>query len=236
MPYSTTKTEFYCRELPELEGRPLTGKLIVIEGADGSGRSTQIRLLGRWLESKGYAVSQVGIKRSNLAGEQLSLAQQSNVVTNTTMALFYATDLFDQIVNKIIPALAASTIVLADRYVYTLLVRALVRGAKNDWLRNLYSPAISPDVVFHFQVHPDQLLERNLNKNRSLDYWESGMDLGLSQDMFESFLKYQKLIDQQFAKIAGPHEFEIIDASRPVFAIQKELRKKIKSLLGGDES
>lgn len=236
MPYSTTKTEFYCRELPELEGRPLTGKLIVIEGADGSGRSTQIRLLGRWLESKGYAVSQVGIKRSNLAGEQLSLAQQSNVVTNTTMALFYATDLFDQIVNKIIPALAASTIVLADRYVYTLLARALVRGAKNDWLRNLYSPAISPDVVFHFQVHPDQLLERNLNKNRSLDYWESGMDLGLSQDMFESFLKYQKLIDQQFAKIAGPHEFEIIDASRPVFAIQKELRKKIKSLLGGDES
>ena len=231
MPYSTNKTDFYCRELPELEGRPLTGKLIVIEGADGSGRSTQIRLLGRWLESKGYAVSQVGIKRSNLAAEQLTLAQQSNVVTNTTMALFYATDLYDQIVNQIIPALAASSIVLADRYIYTLLARALARGAENDWLRNLYSPAISPDVVFYFQTSPDQLLERNLNKNRSLDYWESGMDLGLSQDVFESFLEYQKLIDAEFSKMAGPHEFEIIDASRPVFAIQKELRKKIKSLL-----
>ena len=231
MPYTTNKAEFFHRELPELEGRPLTGKLIVIEGADGSGRSTQIRLLGRWLESKGYAVSQVGIKRSNLAAEQLTLAQQSNVVTNTTMALFYATDLYDQVVTKIIPALAASSIVLADRYVYTLLARALVRGAENDWLRNLYSPAVAPDVVFHFQVDSDQLLDRNLNKNRSLDYWESGMDLGLSQDVFESFLLYQKLIDAEFAKMAEPHEFEIIDANRPVFAIQKELRKKIKTVL-----
>lgn len=231
MPYSTNKTDFFSRELPELEGRPLTGKLIVIEGADGSGRSTQIRLLGRWLESKGYAVNRVGIKRSNLAAEQLTLAQQSNVVTNTTMALFYATDLYDQIVNQIIPALAASSIVLADRYIYTLLARALARGAENDWLRNLYSAAVSPDVVFYFQTSPDQLLERNLNKNRSLDYWESGMDLGLSQDVFQSFLEYQKIIDGEFAKMAGPHEFEIIGASRPVFAIQKELRKKIKSLL-----
>jgi dTMP kinase len=231
MPYKTKKSEFFSRELPELEGRPLTGKLIVIEGADGSGRSTQIRLLGRWLESKGYAVHQVGIKRSNLAAEQLTLAQKSNVMTNKMMALFYATDLYDQIVNQIIPSLNSSAIVLADRYVYTLMARALVRGAKQEWMRNLYSPAIEPDAIFYFKVAPEQLLERYLNKTRSLDYWESGMDLGLSKDVFDSFLKYQGLIDEEFSKMSVPHEFETIDASRPVFAIQKELRNKIKSLL-----
>jgi len=231
MPYDTTKSEFFNRDLPELEGRSLTGKLIVVEGADGSGRSTQIRLLGRWLESKGYAVNQVGIKRSNLAAEQLTLAQEKNVMTYTTMALFYATDLYDQIVNQIIPALNASAIVLADRYVYTLMARAMVRGAEADWIRNLYSPAIEPDAIFHFKVAPDQLLERYLNKTRSLDYWESGMDLGLRKDGFDSFLEYQGMIDEQFQKMSEPHEFQTIDASRPVFAIQKELRKKIKSLL-----
>ena len=233
MPYTTKKSDFFSRDLPELEGLPLTGKLIVIEGADGSGRSTQIRLLGRWLESKGYAVDQVGIKRSNLAAEQLTLAQKSNVMTNKTMALFYATDLYDQIVNQIIPSLNASAIVLADRYIYTLMARALVRGAKTEWMRNLYSPAIEPDAVFYFKVAPDQLLERYLNKTRSLDYWESGMDLGLSKDVFDSFLKYQGLIDEEFSKMAEPQRFETIDASRPVFAIQKELRKKIKSMLAG---
>jgi dTMP kinase len=235
MPYSTPKSEFFSRDLPELEGRLLNGKLIVIEGADGSGRSTQIRLLGRWLESKGYAVNQVGIKRSNLAAEQLTLAQEKNVMTYTTMALFYATDLYDQIVNQIIPALNASAIVLADRYVYTLIARAMVRGAKPDWIRNLYSPAISPDAIFYFKVAPDQLLERYLNKKRSLDYWESGMDLGLRKDGFDSFLEYQKLVDDEFEKMSGPHEFQTIDASRPVFAIQKELRKKIKAVLGEEE-
>ncbi len=233
MPYSTPKAEFFNRDLPELEGRALTGKLIVIEGADGSGRSTQIRLLGRWLESKGYAVNQVGIKRSNLAAEQLTLAQEKNVMAYKTMALFYATDLYDQIVNQIIPALNSSAIVLADRYVYTLIARAMVRGADAAWIRNLYSPAIAPDAVFYFKVASDQLLERYLNKQRSLDYWESGMDLGLSTDGFDSFLEYQKLMDEQFTKMSGPHEFQTIEGSRPVFAIQKELRKKIKSLLKG---
>jgi dTMP kinase len=231
MPYSTPKAEFFSRDLPELEGRSLTGKLIVVEGADGSGRSTPIRLLGRWLESKGYAVNQVGIQRSNLAAEQLTLAQEKNVMTYKTMALFYATDLYDQIVNQIIPALNASAIVLADRYVYTLIARAMVRGAEADWIRNLYSPAVAPDAVFYFKVAPDQLLERYLNKTRSLDYWESGMDLGLRKDGFDSFLEYQRLVDEEFSKMAGPHEFQTISATRPVFAIQKELRKKIKALL-----
>jgi len=231
MPYSTHKSEFFHRDLPELEGRRLTGKLIVIEGADGSGRSTQIRLLGRWLEAKGYAVSHAGIKRSSLAAEQLALAQEKNVMTYTTMALFYATDLYDQIVNQIIPALNASTIVLADRYVYTLMARALVRGAEESWISNLYSPAIEPDAIFYFKVAPDQLLERYLNKTRSLDYWESGMDLGLRKDGFDSFLEYQRLVDEEFEKMSGPHDFQTINATRPVFAIQKELRKKIKALL-----
>ena len=141
--------------------------------------------------------------------------------------------MYDQIVNQIIPALNASAIVLADRYVYTLIARAMVRGADPAWVRNLYCPAIEPDAIFYFKVAPDQLLERYLNKTRSLDYWESGMDLGLRKDGFDSFLEYQGLMDEQFQKMSGPHAFQTIDASRPVFAIQKELRKKIKSLLKG---
>lgn len=235
MPSAETIDRFYSRPLPEaIElDQPMTGKLFVIEGSDGSGRSTQIRLLSRWLESKGHAVKHMGIKRSNLAGEQLSLAQKSNVLTDTTMALFYATDFFDQLVTQIIPALAAGSIVLADRYIYTLMARARVRGADDAWLRNIYGPAVIPDAVFYFELHGDLLFERYLNKSRSLDYWESGLDLGLADDMFDSFNKYQSLMHSEFHKMTGEYGFDTIDANRHVFGIQKELRKSIKPFLKG---
>jgi len=236
MPKSAPHSHFFGRQLPETPEQPLTGKLFVIEGADGSGRSTQIRLLTRWLESKGYAVKQMGIKRSNLAAEQLTLAQQSNVLTHTTMTLFYATDFFDQLVNQILPALSASSIVIADRYVYTLMARALVRGTDEAWLRNLFSAALTPDGVFYFRTSPEQLIVRNLNKNRSLDYWESGMDMGLQPDMFDSFIAYQQLIINMFDKMTEEHGFEVVDADRHVFAVQKELRTKIKAIIKGGEA
>jgi dTMP kinase len=233
MPSAETIERFFSRPLPEaIElDQPMTGKLFVIEGSDGSGRSTQIRLLSRWLESKGHAVKHMGIKRSNLAGEQLSLAQKSNVLTDTTMALFYATDFFDQLVTQIIPALAAGSIVLADRYIYTLMARARVRGADDAWLRNIYGPAVIPDAVFYFELEGELLFERYLNKSRSLDYWESGLDLGLADDMFDSFNKYQSLMHNEFQKMAKEYEFDMIDANRHVFGIQKELRKSIKPFL-----
>ena len=127
--------------------------------------------------------------------------------------------------------LAAGSIVLADRYIYTLMARARVRGADDAWLRNIYGPAVIPDAVFYFELEGELLFERYLNKSRSLDYWESGLDLGLADDMFDSFNKYQSLMHNEFQKMAEEYEFDMIDANRHVFGIQKELRKSIKPFL-----
>lgn len=236
MPQNKPYARFYGRPLPETPNEPLRGKLIVIEGADGSGRSTQIKLLSGWLESKGYSVKLMGIKRSSLAAEQLSLAQQSNVLTHTTMTLFYATDFYDQLITQILPSLSASSIVLADRYIYTLMARAQVRGADKKWLQNLYSPAVIPDGVFYFRSDPSSLIVRTLNKARRLDYWESGMDLGLSDDMFDSFIQYQTLMAEHYDNLAEENGFQVIDSQRPVFAIQKELRQRIAEILKGPKT
>jgi dTMP kinase len=203
----------------------------VIEGADGSGRSTQISLLSEWLESRGYAVKHMGLRRSNLVSEELEAAKQGNVLTRTTLSLFYATDFFDQLINEIIPALRAGLIVLADRYIYTLMARDLVRGADAAWVKNLYSPAVIPDAVFYFQISGRRLVERNFSKNSSLDYWESGMDLALSRDMFESFLKYQRMLQDEFRRMRAEYQFQVINANRSVAAVQQDLRRAFANIL-----
>jgi len=222
---------FFGRRPPEVADTRFAGRLFVIEGADGSGRSTQIALLSQWLESQGYAVRQLGLLGSNLVAEELEEAKLGNVLTHTTMSLFYATDFFDQQVHGLIPALRAGLIVLADRYVYTLMARAIVRGADRAWTRNLYSPAIIPDAVFYFRVGAQQLVERNFLKNTTLDYWESGMDLGLSPDMFDSFVKYQRLLAAEFTEMQKEFGFEVINANQRVDRIQRELRRRIGTLL-----
>ncbi|MEA3210147.1 MAG: dTMP kinase [Chthoniobacter sp.] len=222
----------FGRRLPELRDANFTGKLFAIEGADGSGRSTQIALLSAWLESNGFAVRHMGLRRSNLVSEELEHAKQGNVLTHTTMSLFYATDFFDQLVHEMIPALRAGLIVLADRYVYTLMARDIVRGAERAWTRNLYSPALVPDAVFYFRVGAAQLVERNFQKNATLDYWESGMDLGLSRDMFDSFIKYQRMLQAEFQQMQKEYGFQMINGNRRVQNIQHELRKKIGGMLG----
>lgn len=226
-----TEKKFFGRKPPEIADANFSGRLFVIEGADGSGRSTQIEHLRQWLESRGFAVCQLGLLRSNLVAEQLEEAKQGNVLTHTTMSLFYATDFFDQQVHNLIPALRAGLIVLADRYVYTLMARDIVRGAERAWTRNLYSPAIVPDAVFHFRVGARQLVERNFLKNATLDYWESGMDLGLSGDMFDSFVKYQRLLAAQFTQMEKEFAFQVINANQRVDRIQHELQRRIGSML-----
>lgn len=223
---------FFGRHLPEVREPKFAGKLFAIEGADGSGRSTQIGQLSQWLEANGYAVKHMGLRRSNLVSEELEEAKQGNVLTHTTMSLFYATDFFDQLIHEIIPALRAGFIVLADRYIYTLMARDLARGADRSWTRNLYSPAVTPDAVFYFRVSAAQLVERNFQKNSTLDYWESGMDLGLSRDMFSSFVKFQRMLQLEFQKMQEEFGFDIINANMRVETIQRELRKKIGGLLG----
>lgn len=222
---------FYGHGIPNVDLNNLTGKLIVVEGADGSGRSTQIARLVEWLEAGGHATVQVGLKRSTLVSEELEQAQKGNVLSRLTLSLFYATDFADQIENIILPALKAGFIVLADRYIYTLMVRDMVRGMDEAWLKNLYGIALVPDAVFYLNVSPEELVQRNFQKNKVLDYWESGMDLGLSREMFDSFLQYQGRVIDQFKKLQSTYGFTIVDANRPAEMINKELRAKIELVL-----
>lgn len=226
-PVSTNK-EFYGPGIPGVDLRELRGRLIVIEGADGSGRSTQIARLTKWLETRGHATISVGIKRSTLVSEELEKAKQGNILGRTTMSLFYATDFADQLENTIIPALKAGFMVLADRYIYTLMVRDLVRGVEEKWLDNVYGIALVPDVVFYLKVSPERLMMRNFSKHFALDYWESGMDLGLSRDMFDSFTEYQSLVIRQFTKLQKKYHFDIIDGDRSMNDVYEDLKKRIQ--------
>jgi len=224
---------FYGHGIPGVDPDKLIGKLIVVEGADGSGRSTQIARLVTWLEGRGHATVQVGLKRSTLVSEELEQAQKGNILSHITMSLFYATDFADQLENIILPALKAGFMVLADRYIYTLMVRDLVRGADEQWVRDLYGIALVPDAVFYLNVSSQTLVQRTFAKNSALDYWESGMDLGLSRDMFDSFLKYQTLVQDQFKRLQATYGFTIVDGERSVEDLSAELQRKIESILAG---
>ncbi len=224
---------FYGHGVPKIDLSKLSGRLIVVEGADGSGRSTQIERLVEWLEARGHATTQVGLKRSTLVAEELDAAKDGNILSHTTMSLFYATDFADQLENIILPALRAGFMVLADRYIYTLMARDLVRGIDEVWLRNLYGIALVPDAVFYLKVSPEQLVQRTFAKKHVLDYWESGMDLGLSRDMFDSFLTYQRMIAEVFQRLQGVYEFDIVDGDRSAEAVSAELQQKIEVLLEG---
>src|SRR5262249_34311331 len=225
---------FYGHGIPGVELEKLAGKLIVVEGADGSGRSTQIARLVGWLEGGGHATVQGGLKRSTLVSAELEQAQQGNILSHTTLSLFYATDFADQVENIILPALKAGFMVLADRYIYTLMARDMVRGMDEQWLKNLYGMALVPDAVFYLKVAPEELVQRSLAKTSALDYWESGMDLGLSRDMVDSFLKYQALMEKQFMRLQTIYGFTIISGHGSVEAINLELQQKISAMLSGD--
>src|SRR5204863_767073 len=219
--------------IPGVDGARLRGKLIVVEGADGSGRSTQIVRLVDWLEANGHATVQVGLKRSTLVSAELERAQEGNILSRSTLSLFYATDFADQLENIILPAMKAGFMVLADRYIYTLMARDMVRGMDEVWLKNVYGIAREPDAVVYLQVPPEELVQRNFAKNMALDYWESGMDIGLSRDMFDSFMQYQRAMEKTFRHLQTTYGFTIVDGMRSAEAISNELRKKITAVLAG---
>lgn len=230
---SVSKRSFYGDGIPGVNPEELAGKLIAVEGADGSGRSTQIASLVEWLEITGHATVQVGLKRSTLVSEELERAQNGNILSRTTLSLFYATDFADQLENVILPSLRAGFIVLADRYIYTLMARDMVRGMDAGWLKNLYGVALKPDAVFYLAIEPEQLVQRALAKTATLDYWESGMDLGLSRDLFDSFIEYQSMMRLAFRKLQKSYGFTIVDGNRPVDEVNAELRKNIEAVLEG---
>ena len=221
---------FFGQGIPGIEPQELRGKLIVIEGTDGVGRSTQIWLLKQWLETKGHAVLATRMTRSSLAGKGLRQAKRGTTLGRVTMALFYATDFADRLEHEVIPALKAGFIVLTDRYVYTLIARALVRGIDPDWIREVYGFALKPDRVFYLRAGVDDLVTRVLQKG-GFDYWESGMDLHLGDDMYESFVAYQTRMMAQFDKMVEDYGLTVIDASRPIDAVFADLKGKISDVL-----
>jgi dTMP kinase len=228
---TVTPKRFYGKGLPNVDISLLKGKLIVIEGADGSGRSTQIALLRNWLEHLGYATAEIGLKRSTLVGRELEEAKKGNTLSPLTFSLFYATDFADQLENIIIPALRADFIVLADRYIYTLMARDIVRGIDPQWVTEVYSIALAPDAVFYLKVSPRNLAERNFRKNGLLDYWESGMDIQRSGDMYDCFIRYQRQMQKVFHGMQKIYEFEIINGNRSPQIISRELIAKIEGVL-----
>ena len=207
--------------------------MIVIEGTDGAGRSTQIDLLKPWLEELGHAVVDTGMTRSPLAGEGIRRAKEGNNLGRVTQALFYATDFVDRLENEIVPALRAGFIVLTDRYVYSLMARAIVRGMDPRWIRSIYSVALKPDAVFYLRLGIDQLLPRVVF-SRGFDYWESGMDLYPGHDMFDSFCSYQAALLTEFDRLSAEFNFQMVDAAADARTVCAHLQKNILHLLERD--
>lgn len=221
----------YGKGIPYLEDRSVKGRLIVIEGPDASGRSTQITMLTSKLEADGHAVLNTGLRRSELISQGILEAKRNFVLGKRTISLFYAADFADQLENKIIPALRSGYIVLADRYIYTLMARDAVRGISIRWSHNLFGFAMKPHLVFYLDVDPNELVHRVFQKNSSLDYYESGADLGLSDNMLKSFLIYQGLLAKQFRKMQKKYGLVPINGNRSIVEINKDLQKKIDDFL-----
>jgi len=217
--------------IPYLNDIEIKGRLIVIEGPDASGRSTQIEKITSKLEADGYAVVNTGIKRSELISVGILEAKRNISLGKKTLALFYAADFADQLENKIIPALQAGYIVLADRYIYTMMARSSVRGISRRWSHDLYSFALVPDLVFYLDVDPFKLVHRVFEKKSSLDYYESGADLALSDDMFESFIIYQRKLAKEFVTMQKKYGLIPIDGNRTIEEVNFELQARIDDFL-----
>jgi len=225
-----SEARFYGAGFPYKDVGELTGKLIVIEGMDGVGRSTQTNLLRKWLEKNGFAVSDTGLRRSPLTQPGLDEAKKGHTLTPTTLSLFYATDFADRLENQIIPALKAGFFVLSDRYFFSIIARDVVRGADPRWARNIYQFALVPDLVIYLRADVATLVTRIVH-GRGFNYWESGMDVIKSDNLYDSFVEYQSRMIGQFDNLAKEFNFNTIDANRPVQEIFTDLRQAIRPLL-----
>jgi dTMP kinase len=208
----------------------LKGRLIAIEGTDGVGRSTHIELLQEWLEVQGYGVVTTGWTRSNLMSKTIEVAKQGNILDRWSFSLLYATDFADRLEHQIIPALRSGFVVLADRYVYTAMARDVVRSGERNWIRNVFGFALVPDLVCYLRIDVDTLALRVIESS-GMNYWESGMDLRLGADLYDSFKKYQGSLIEEFDKMAEEFGFEVVDARKPPEEIQDLLRATIEPVL-----
>jgi dTMP kinase len=223
---------FFGEPLVGFDPSEITGTLVVIEGMDGSGRSTQITLLQEWLESEGFAVQTSGLRRSNLVGSDIDQLLAKNAVTRLTLALMYATDFFDQVEHRILPALRSGTVVLADRFIFTLIARGVVRGINRDYMSGLYAMALRPHLTFWLNVRPETAFGREFKKAQAISYWEAGRDMSLSHDLYWSFIRYQTMIKREFEVMAKRHSFIELDGEASVSNVNRQLRHRIGEQLG----
>jgi dTMP kinase len=223
---------FFGETLVGLNPSDLNGTLVVIEGMDGSGRSTQIALLQEWLESEGFSVQTSGLRRSNLVGRDIDQLLAKNAVTRLTLALMYATDFFDQLEHRIVPALRSGAVVLADRFIFTLIARGVVRGINRDYMTGLYAMALRPHLTFWLNVRPETAFAREFKKAQAISYWEAGRDMSLSHDLYWSFVRYQTMIKREFEVMAKKSGFIELDGEASVSNVNRQLRLRIGEQLG----
>ena len=211
--------------------RLVQGKLVIVEGVDGSGKSTQIRLLEKWLRYLGIPVFFTEWNSSEQVKEIISKGKKKNLLTPTTFSLLHATDFAARYERNIFPLLRAGYIVLADRYMYTAFARDVVRGCSPDWVRHVYGFAVKPDISFYFRVPVETSFDRIVKNRPKLKFYEAGMDLNLSNDPFESYRIFQGRIVEQYESMVEPERFTVIDGTADIEEQQKEVREKIMQIL-----
>jgi dTMP kinase len=208
------------------------GKLIIVEGIDGSGKSTQISLLSHWLRSQGYAVAFSEWNSSPLVRQTTRRGKKKEMFTPTTFSLIHATDFADRTESYILPLVKAGAIVCADRYAFTAFARDVARGVNRRWVRNLYRFAIAPDLAFYFRVSLDEAVQRILGGRNAIKYYEAGMDLGLSRDVVESFRLFQGRILEEYEAMIEEMGFHVIDAALSIEDQQRQMRAIVEQVLG----
>src|SRR5262245_5236056 len=219
--------QFYNTTPPDVDCSELQGTLIVIEGPDAVGRSTQVIRLRQWLEQEGHAVLDTGMARSALASKGIKKAKEGNTLGSVTMTLYYVTDFADRLENEIIPALRAGFVVLTDRYIFSIIARAIARGEDSSWIGHVTDFALVPHAVYYLRPQVKDLVARVIRGRGAFDYWESGMDMRFGGNMYDSFVRYQTRVIETLDQLAVQYEFVRVDATQPPGVIFAELQRQI---------
>ena len=226
-----TDLRFYGDPPPGVGSADLPGRMIVVEGTDGVGRSTAISLLKEWLEAEGFGVIDSGLRRSPLVGPGIERAKRGHTLDPITLNLFYATDFWDRFERIVLPALRAGMVALVDRYIFSLIARATVRGAPRSWLEDVYSFALVPDQVVYLDIDVDQLVLRVLE--RGFDYWESGGDYLQGASIHDAFVQHQGKMIAEFREMADRYDFDVVDARGSVEEVFDQVRAKVAPVVEG---